>query len=351
MTLADLDRELAQFQSDARTISANLIALEQDPNRQLLEIAPLRGDERGPVARRRATRSRTSGRCRRRSTTSSTAVRRSGRTKQTLSAPREHEIHALLHTDAIELSASPIALADRDLLGSAHAMFALPRRRPRRSHAGRVRPGDRGDRGGRRGVGPAGATRRRSACHPRGNELRGPAPHVRRPPGARPRRVAPDGSRRRPPERSDLGHRGGRSRRRKRGRRARCRPPTRVRPPRCGGVTDRRSPRAHRRGPRVRRSDTDRARSGSHEDHGRRALGAGARQRSCRRGMGTRTGDDRRRILANWPQSPSSSGAGARTRPGRRRTRTSTPAANRSCSATSCAVASMRTSPKPPISA
>ena len=39
MTLADLDRELAQFWSAAQTISANLIALEQDPNRQLLEIA------------------------------------------------------------------------------------------------------------------------------------------------------------------------------------------------------------------------------------------------------------------------------------------------------------------------
>ena len=178
------------------------------------------------MAATRATRSRTCGRCRRRSTTSSTASAPARDEADTL-GPSEHEIHALLHTDAIELSACTIALADRDLLGSGTRDVALPRRRPRRSHAGRVRPGDRGDHGGRRGVGPAGAARRRSARHPRRNDYAGRGPHVRRPPGARPHRVATDGSGRRPPERSALGHRGGRGGRRERGRRPRRRPPTR----------------------------------------------------------------------------------------------------------------------------
>ena len=120
MTLADLDREIAQFQSAAQSISANLIALEQDPNRQLLEIAPLRGESE---VRWHDARTAISDLWSMSATFNNflDRVRTVRGTKQTLSAPREHEIHALLRTDAIELSASPIALADRDLLGSGHA--------------------------------------------------------------------------------------------------------------------------------------------------------------------------------------------------------------------------------------
>jgi hypothetical protein len=43
MTIADLDRDLERYRSAADVVSANLLELDRDPNRQLLETAPLVG--------------------------------------------------------------------------------------------------------------------------------------------------------------------------------------------------------------------------------------------------------------------------------------------------------------------
>jgi hypothetical protein len=43
MTIADLDRDLERYRDAADTVSVNLLELDEDPNRQLLETAPLTG--------------------------------------------------------------------------------------------------------------------------------------------------------------------------------------------------------------------------------------------------------------------------------------------------------------------
>ena len=50
MTIADLDRDLERYRSAADTVSANLLELDGDPNRQLLETAPLTGTTAGEWA-------------------------------------------------------------------------------------------------------------------------------------------------------------------------------------------------------------------------------------------------------------------------------------------------------------
>ena len=52
MTIDDLDRDLERYRSAADTVSANLLELDGDPNRQLLETAPLTGDHGRRVGRR-----------------------------------------------------------------------------------------------------------------------------------------------------------------------------------------------------------------------------------------------------------------------------------------------------------
>ena len=53
-TLADLDARIGRYRSAADTISANLLELEHDPNRLLLDQAPLRGATAAAWAEARA---------------------------------------------------------------------------------------------------------------------------------------------------------------------------------------------------------------------------------------------------------------------------------------------------------
>jgi hypothetical protein len=117
MTLTDIDRELERLAAASASINANLMALEEDPNRQMLEIAPLRGRsaeqwndakhafsdlwELSATFRDFVDRARTL------------------RGHRTVPSPTvERELSELLYSASIALRREDIPLADRDLLGS-----------------------------------------------------------------------------------------------------------------------------------------------------------------------------------------------------------------------------------------
>lgn len=121
MTATDIDRQLERFEAAAASINANLMALEEDPNRQMLEIAPLHGRSaeqwndakrafsdlwelaatfRDFVDRARALRGHLT----------------------VLSPTVERELSELLHSASIALRCEDIPLADRDLLGSGRSV-------------------------------------------------------------------------------------------------------------------------------------------------------------------------------------------------------------------------------------
>ena len=115
-TLADLDARIGRYRSAADTISANLLELEHDPNRLLLDQAPLRGATAEAWAEARAAIATTwewyagFGAFLDRAT----ELRVSPRTR--LAPGRERELAAFLEGPSIELRADDVPLADRDLL-------------------------------------------------------------------------------------------------------------------------------------------------------------------------------------------------------------------------------------------
>ncbi len=115
-TLADLDARIERYRSAADTISANLLELDHDPNRQLLDQAPLRGATATAWSDARVA-----------ITTTwewyaafgafldrATELRVSPRTR--LAPGRERELADLLDGASIELRADDVPLADRGLL-------------------------------------------------------------------------------------------------------------------------------------------------------------------------------------------------------------------------------------------
>ena len=140
MTIDDLDRDLERYRSAADTVSSNLLELDGDPNRQLLETAPLTGTTAGEWAdARRALTSVWDWFAR--FTTfldQATELRVSPRTR--LAPGRERALADFLSQPSIELGSDAIPLRDRDLLQAAACDEPVHRRRAARPHVGRLRP-------------------------------------------------------------------------------------------------------------------------------------------------------------------------------------------------------------------
>ncbi len=117
MTVTDIDRELERLEAASASINANLMALEEDPNRQMLEIAPLRGRS----AEQWNDAKRAFSDLWQLSATFRDFVDRARtlRGHQIVPSPTvERELSELLYSASIALRREDIPLADRDLLGS-----------------------------------------------------------------------------------------------------------------------------------------------------------------------------------------------------------------------------------------
>jgi hypothetical protein len=116
MDLAAIDRELARYRSAADAVGANLLELDADPNRQLLDTAPLAGDTGAAWADARSALASVWDWFARFTSLldAATELRDSPRTR--LPAGRERQLAALLTDASIEVSRDDIPLRDRDLL-------------------------------------------------------------------------------------------------------------------------------------------------------------------------------------------------------------------------------------------
>jgi len=116
MDLAAIDRELARYRSAADAVGANLLELDADPNRQLLDTAPLAGDTGAAWADARTALASVWDWFARFTSflDAATELRDSPRTR--LPAGRERQLAALLTDASIEVSRDDIPLRDRDLL-------------------------------------------------------------------------------------------------------------------------------------------------------------------------------------------------------------------------------------------
>lgn len=115
MNRDDLDRELTRLQEASQRIAGNLVELEMDSSRQLLEASALTGASAGRWAAASA------------ALTDLWAWRALLddllERAEKLRASRRHadELRSLLTGPSIELTRSPVPLAERDLLGSAES--------------------------------------------------------------------------------------------------------------------------------------------------------------------------------------------------------------------------------------
>jgi hypothetical protein len=114
--VAGIDRELARFRAAADAVSANLLELDADPNRQLLDTAPLTGvtgaawsDASAALASVWDWFARLTG-----FLDQATTLRGSPRAR--LAPERERQLAALLTEASIEVSSTDVPLRDRDLL-------------------------------------------------------------------------------------------------------------------------------------------------------------------------------------------------------------------------------------------
>lgn len=116
MTIADIDRELARYRAAADTVSANLLELDRDPNRQLLDTATLGGATAAAWADARTALIAVWDWSARFTTflDQAAALRVSPRTR--LAPGREQQLVDLLTQPSIELTSDEIPLRDRDLL-------------------------------------------------------------------------------------------------------------------------------------------------------------------------------------------------------------------------------------------
>lgn len=112
MKIDDPDRMLQRLHEAAERISANLVELEIDTGRRLLEASRLEGES---AARWRAASNALTELWRRRELLED-LLRRSDKLR---GSRRADELRALLHGASIELDSSEVPLAERDLLGSA----------------------------------------------------------------------------------------------------------------------------------------------------------------------------------------------------------------------------------------
>jgi hypothetical protein len=116
MTLADLDRDLERYRSAADTVSVNLLELDGDPNRQLLETAPLTGTTAREWADARSALASVWDWFARFTSFLDRAaeLRVSPRTR--LAPERERSLADFLSQASIELGSDEVPLRDRDLL-------------------------------------------------------------------------------------------------------------------------------------------------------------------------------------------------------------------------------------------
>jgi hypothetical protein len=116
MTIADLDRDLERYRSAADIVSVNLLELDGDPNRQLLETAPLTGTTAREWADARSALTSVWDWFARFTTFLDRAaeLRVSPRTR--LAPDRERLLADFLSQATIELSSDEVPLRDRDLL-------------------------------------------------------------------------------------------------------------------------------------------------------------------------------------------------------------------------------------------
>jgi hypothetical protein len=121
MTIDDLDRDLERYRSAADTVSSNLLELDGDPNRQLLETAPLTGTTAGEWSDARGALSSVWDWFARFTTFLDQAaeLRVSPRTR--LAPGRERALADFLSQPSIELGSDAIPLRDRDLLQARRA--------------------------------------------------------------------------------------------------------------------------------------------------------------------------------------------------------------------------------------
>jgi hypothetical protein len=121
MTIDDLDRALQRYRSAADTVSANLLELDGDPNRQLLETAPLTGTTAGEWADARHALTSVWDWFARFTTflDQASELRVSPRTR--LAPGRERALADFLSQPSIELGSDLIPLRDRDLLQARRA--------------------------------------------------------------------------------------------------------------------------------------------------------------------------------------------------------------------------------------
>jgi hypothetical protein len=116
MTLADLDRDLERYRSAADIVSVNLLELDGDPNRQLLETAPLTGTTAREWADARSALASVWDWFARFTSFLDRAaeLRVSPRTR--LAPERERSLADFLSQASIELGSDEVPLRDRDLL-------------------------------------------------------------------------------------------------------------------------------------------------------------------------------------------------------------------------------------------
>jgi hypothetical protein len=116
LDLAGIDAALARYRGAADAISVNLLELDADPNRQLLDSAPLSGETGAAWADARAALTRVWDWFARFTTFLDQAAALRGAPRSRLSAGRERRAADFLTGASIQLSHDDVPLRDRDLL-------------------------------------------------------------------------------------------------------------------------------------------------------------------------------------------------------------------------------------------
>jgi hypothetical protein len=112
MKLDAADQKLARLHAAAERISANLVELEIDPSRQLLEASPLQGES----ALRWSSASAALAELWRRQTLLEALLQEAEKIRR---SRRSDDLQGLLEGPSIELDSSEVPLAERELLGAA----------------------------------------------------------------------------------------------------------------------------------------------------------------------------------------------------------------------------------------
>jgi hypothetical protein len=121
MTIADLDHDLERYRGAADTVSVNLLELDRDPNRQLLETAPLTGTTAREWADARSALTSVWDWFARFTTFLDRAAELRGSPRSRVTPDRERLLANFLSQASIELSSDEVPLRDRDLLQQRHA--------------------------------------------------------------------------------------------------------------------------------------------------------------------------------------------------------------------------------------